>query len=212
MSSPMVRAILEGRKTQTRRVIRHPEKLEGLMLPGEEGEWCPYGGPGDRLWVRETWQHEDGNCDDPKCGNRDHIYYRATDPAPETFASWRPSICMPRWASRIELEVTEVRVQRVQEISEKDAWQEGIGVYSQGSKSLAAIGAGMIYANPTMYRRGFLEGLLALGIWRKLPEGSVFPKSHRGAYAALWDSINAKRGRSWAANQFCWAITFRRVT
>lgn len=154
---------------------------------------------------RQKWRFEPVGCDvlfdeQPKIPREQLGYHK------------RLSIFMPRRASRIELEVTEVRRQRVQEISEKDAWQEGIGVYSQGSKSLAAIGAGMIYANPTMYRRGFFEGLLALGIWRKLPEGSVFPKSHRGAYAALWDSINAERGRSWAANPFCWAISFRRVT
>lgn len=121
-SGPMVKAILEGRKTQTRRVVKNPGPLSTTL--------SPYGVPGDRLWVRETWGHEaDGNaCDDIRCGNPDHIWYRASEKDPSIFPKdfWRPSIHMPRWASRLTLEVTAVRVQRLNELDKWDAKAEGI--------------------------------------------------------------------------------------
>lgn len=115
-SSPMVRALIAGTKTQTRRVVK--------------GEWivCPYGGPGDRLWVREShWWFKDEH--DPVTGyyppklTAEDVEYRADGERPGR--SWRPSIHMPRWASRITLEITGVRVERLQEISEADARAEG---------------------------------------------------------------------------------------
>jgi len=137
-SAPMVRAILEGRKTQTRRVVKisNPENAMRVEFSSTDfGVYrfdlyfpthvrsetfpCPYGQPGDRLWVRETWR--DGIYDGP--------IYRAdackvTDEQLE--GTWKPSIFMPRWASRITLEITDVRVERLQEISEEDAKAEGV--------------------------------------------------------------------------------------
>ena len=102
LSGPMVRAILDGRKTMTRRLATSPLAK------------CQ---PGDRLWVRETWQVP------ALCG----VQYRATDSAPighwrPTLGPWRPSIDMPRWASRITLEVTGVKVERLPDISEEEAF------------------------------------------------------------------------------------------
>ena len=131
----MVRRLLDGRKTQTRRVIK-PQPEEQLLfaescgfsawvspsLNLDEGAMrcCPYGVPGDRLWVRETWFQGYATV------------YRADYPGDQAGPSgdpadkWRPSIHMPRWASRITLEVTGVRVERVQDISIGDAYAEGI--------------------------------------------------------------------------------------
>lgn len=129
-SAPMVRAILADEKTQTRRVCSG-NWLRCLDPDDEDDRWtatlaCPYGWPGDRLWVRETLYTSDGD-----------VFYRADDLAvdcddqPET-DHWKlsgqtiPSIFMPRWASRITLEITDVRVQRLQAISEADAQAEGV--------------------------------------------------------------------------------------
>ena len=105
-NGPMVRAILEGCKTQTRREIKNNPLLnagftdEFILLPGNASAFvCPFGVVGDRLWVKETFEDDEGG--------------------------WRPSIFMPRWASRITLEITDVRVQRLQEITEEDARAEG---------------------------------------------------------------------------------------
>ena len=127
-SGEMVRAILEGRKTQTRRVIKpqplwvgdpnvafktHSANPKGIIN-------CPYGQPGDRLWVRETF-----------AGTKNTGFaYRATDTA--YGHKWRPSIFMPHWASRINLEVVSVRVERVQDISIEDAYDEGMEWGDQG--------------------------------------------------------------------------------
>ncbi len=132
MSAPMVRAILEGRKTQTRRVYK-PREVDNVEDPhGALFAFpTPYGSPGDRLWVRETWSHDAHDLDTCRAAHEDASpgigygpYYRSTEVAPDTLR-WKPSIFMPRWASRITLEVTEVRVQRLQEISEDDAKAEG---------------------------------------------------------------------------------------
>lgn len=114
-SGPMVRAILEGCKTQTRRVRR-----------GDEPKYRV----GDHLWVRENyavgveWDDEKPSEIDPLCGGAD-IWYMADGPKPAMYGKTRPSIFMPRWASRITLEVTGVRVGRVQDISEEDVLSEG---------------------------------------------------------------------------------------
>lgn len=188
-SAPMVRALLDGSKTQTRRALRvqppedcatistdffHPTVIDrrGDEQPGTEmfgaytidGEWgmkCPYGPPGDRLWVRETFR---GPLDDDTFG------YRATHSGPfswETY-TWRPSIFMPRIASRITLEVTDVRVERLNDISRGDAMDEGCPF-------------------PNM----------ADGI------------DPREWYADVWEGING--AGSWAANPWVWALTFKRI-
>lgn len=135
-SGPMVQAILDGRKTMTRRVIKMPKwaqecnedyefeidddipysicKKTGCLAAID----CPYGFPGDRLWVRETF-----------CKDLDHnVFYKADNMPPWEDTKWKPSIFMPRWASRITLEITNVRVERLQEISGKDILAEGLDV------------------------------------------------------------------------------------
>jgi hypothetical protein len=128
----MVRAILEGRKTQTRRVVKGIQ-IDGLMAaaavtlrPSLAISLCPYGVVGDRLWVREVWSIAEKKFD-PEVSR---IVYRAdgVDPLPDATgrARWRPSIHMPRAASRLTLEVTEVRIERLHDISEEDARAEGV--------------------------------------------------------------------------------------
>lgn len=123
----MVRAILNGSKTQTRRIAKLTDAAH-VKEPGKHRRWhpadpearlaCPYGQPGDQLWVRETWRNRlgDGSLD-----------YFATHAGPFTWESykWKPSIHMPRVASRITLEVTAVRLERLQDISRGDAMAEG---------------------------------------------------------------------------------------
>jgi len=115
----MVRAILEGRKTQTRRVCKNqPPKMFDLSRYGEAG---------DRLWVRETWLHDCEHCHNPDCGLPNHIWYRASEAHPEDFtAKWKPSIFMPRWASRLMLKITDVRAEMLKEITDADALAEGV--------------------------------------------------------------------------------------
>lgn len=151
-SGEMVRAILDGRKTQTRRAMKPQPKqinssywgwarksvfLHRHRLGSGFPEWiqrCPYGKPGDRLYVRETWgiSHH-GGATIKGTPHDPYVLYRATNSEPtgdelenqwEPF-KWRPSIHMPRWASRILLEITDVRVERLQDISEEDARAEG---------------------------------------------------------------------------------------
>lgn len=127
----MVRAILEGRKTQTRRTVkpmsrRVGREFTGWVLPEYRGD-CPFGKPGDRLWVRECWRVSSAHdCLAPRDIPSDvGVEYRA-DNLPGIFNSkGRPSIHMPRWASRITLEITGVRVERLQDINEADAIAEG---------------------------------------------------------------------------------------
>lgn len=134
-SSPMVRAILECRKTQTRRVVKpQPVSVNSCGVPffpdgGGPVDYrlCPYGTVGSRLWVRETWAPTSvkDNCVYlADFRDRRGDYWGSVASAPED-VRWRPSIHMPRFASRITLEITGVRVERLQEISEDDARSEG---------------------------------------------------------------------------------------
>lgn len=222
-SGPMVRAILEGRKTQTRRLMkpqpeRDPTENCGVWYPstasrrkshyanedhfrqGMPADWSPFGKPGDRLWVRETWGLANACYDTHR--NTVNIGYRATGPniyAPENWSDeievgtglakryyfellneieratgrsdydgdgcrvfrWRSPINMPRWASRITLEVTDVRVERLQDITEADAIAEGFASVAE--------------------------------------------------FAAYWDTLNAKRS-PWARNDWLWVYGFKVLT
>lgn len=222
-NGPMVRAILEGRKTQTRRAVKPQPEIyttadgratwrHGKRVgtgPNAEAwtchaiDRCPYGQPGDRLWVRETWAEichagdAECYCEDEESRREHHRFeYRADtenkrpgdwpDPSETEFQDapgWRPSIHMPRKASRITLEITEVRVQRLQEISEEDARAEGVDVFR--------------------VRLGDLDPILVPGC-----RGADSPKE---GFQNLWDSL-AKPGADSAANPFVWVIEFRRVT
>lgn len=130
-SAPMVRAILDGRKTQTRRIVEITHRTPGLaaclepadpswVRPKFGAELCPYGVPGDHLWVRETHYVWSAGYKD---GSGRVIAYRSTEP--DSPCTWTPSIHMPRWASRITLEITDARVERLQEITRGDCMQEG---------------------------------------------------------------------------------------
>lgn len=232
MSAPMVRAILDGRKTQTRRVIKpqpelpepdchrdhtpkHPapywdaycsERPTPSNPRGMSDQWCawqvddrqclpcfrcPYGAPGDRLWMRETY------CpvDDREFGGEQWIDYRATpryeaehpagwenDPSDPAALKWRSSMFMPRSASRITLEITDVRVQRVCEITEADARAEGHPITWDGKG----------YDPPP-------------------PEVDSWQGYGRYSFSLHWITLNAKRGFGWAENPWVWCISFRRV-
>lgn len=209
-SGAMVRAILEGRKTQTRRVIkpqpaivtgrdgvtpvmRWRDRIDTPLVVGPDclRRYCPYGAPGDRLWVRETWAaslDSDGDMQEP-------IIYRATydeslyGPLVPRFdarateiwdtvgnTGWRPSIHMPRAYSRITLEVTGVRVERVQDITLEDARREGC-------------------EEPD---------------WPRYYKGELVFDA-REAFQHLWNDINGPRGYGWQVNPWVWVVEFKRM-
>lgn len=205
LTADEVRAVLAGRKTQKRFVLKpQPDSVgkefdstRGLpywhiggfrTLPGASNPFkLPYS-PGDRLWVREAWY-----CDDYRVqqgpylevdGARELIVYRADDPQPYEAEQpdWKPSIHMPRWASRITLDVTDVRIQRVQDISVDDVDAEGFG--------------GDFPANIFPH---IFPGDAELWGHLSMPE----------CFGRLWDSINLKRGHGWAANPWVAAVTWR---
>lgn len=226
-SAPLVRAILAGDKTQTRRVVKDrgvapdPVLYDRQPVNDGNGMWrfsstietirgthrgpvahipCPYGSPGDRLWVREAFRLVD--AEDKRSPSATYqalsremspsmvtscigVRYEADEterlsPAiaslmKEENVGWgrlRPSIHMPHWASRIELEVVDVRVERLKEITEADAEAEGVEAVS------------------------VLSG-----------HGPLF----RDAFEELWDEINASRGYGWDVNPWVWVVEFRRV-
>ena len=202
-SAPMVRAILAGTKTQTRRVVK-PQPVElpdfnrGRMSYNVRGNvyraWnpavmdpsCPYGQTGDRLWVRETFMDLRGTGVEHRPDPRGPLqrYAYAADHQPGSFGDearksyglkWKPSIHMPRWASRITLEITGVRVERLQDISEADAQAEGCSLECM---------------TPT----GDDSGSAIYG---------------PGGYLALWESING--AGSWDVNPWVWVVEFKRV-
>ncbi len=184
-STEMVKAILDGRKSQTRRVMKPQPNLVGGEWFWRKCSWtdekprcptgtlelaidyCPHGEVGDRLWCRETWRIYSADEGTQSCE------YKADLPNPiYTATPWRPPIFMPRWASRITLEITGIRVQRVQEISEGDIKCEGVV--------------------PQTYERG---------------DGNTVTTYD---FRKLWDSINIKRGYGWGKNPWCWCIEFKR--
>jgi hypothetical protein len=219
-SAPMVRAILEGRKTQTRRVMKvqptlHDFGAGGVKFaivkpetsPGYEAVGCdiikagdtayakmPYGAPGDRLWVREAWAYRlDHDHLSPTqliaAGVRE-AWFWADGPGhccntgcAGAAGRIRASMHLPRAYSRITLEITDVRVQRVQDISEEDARDEGVSTLPLA-----------------MMKRWVPSG----------PDNGV-PVEMREVFAHLWDSINAKRGFSWASNPWVWSVTFAKA-
>ena len=227
LTDDSVRAVLRSvePKTQTRRVVKLPHNnslgvweattigglnggrtAAGETIPEQGAIWhtrtgdclmSPYGGPGDRLWVREAWCHlSDVRTADPGGeALQRRAFYRADYPGntlmhdadPSKKIKWRSSRFMPRWASRITLEIVSVRAERVQDISYADALSEGMNDYA------AAI----------------TEGLNAIG---ETPEQTArrleWPQRQ---YRSLWDELNAARGHGWDANPWVWVIEFRRL-
>lgn len=216
-SAPMVRAILEGRKTVTRRAVKGVglvwlDNFKPEYVAHPENNLCPYGKPGDRLWVRESWwQAGDWQATYPEddtgawFGSRRVVYSADGMPpnepnnsypnglrngaysaaAPNKIWRHRPSIHMNRWASRILLEITEVRVERLQDISDEQAEAEGIEPFRDFHPS---------------------------GHWRRYRDGGMnsYVDNPVASYASLWSEINGDG--SWEVNPWVWVVEFKRVT
>ena len=208
-SAPMVRAILEGRKTVTRRAVkpqyedkvwtvrpasepRHARHSHDWWLPTGTQPYsalprCPYGQPGDRLWVREAWQADSQmNAVAPReLSHGEPIMYPADAVVRQTGCSMimpgktRPSIHMPRWVSRILLEITAVRVERLQDITPAQITAEGVSTRGQA-----------------------LWG----GEWWVDAPGQAIEDAKKD-FSALWDSV----GGDWDANPWVWVVEFKRV-
>lgn len=201
-SGSMVRAILEGRKTQTRRVVKPELKVlySGIMYSykdqiGDFGvngrefahDCCPYGKIGDSLWVKETWRLQRFSYAD---ADRDfgQFQFRADWGGDPSKVQWKSPIFMPRLASRILLEVTDVRVERLQDISEADAKAEGVEIEVFESTECSNGCAGYVdYAS----------------------KFANFFQSPIESYQSLWESINGHE--SWSANPFVWVVEFKRI-
>jgi len=205
-SGAMVRALLDGSKTQTRRVVKDLPPWEiteivpsaggcGRWLPNgpapsgrgmASGHWrpCPYGQPGDRLWVRETWAP---HPDFPETVRRG--VYRADPECEYDVPRWCPSIHMPRWANRILLEIVSVRVERLNDCSRKDAIAEGIHryehVWRDSEYPLDDVAYEPVMGAPTRYSCPIQ------------------------AYQALWENING--AGSWDVNPWVWVVEFKRA-
>lgn len=181
----MVRAILDGRKTQTRRIVngstdnslrlreQYPHKHYNIN--------CPFGQPGDRIWVRETWAEAGAGAPDLKLYRADYpehvpTHYENVPPADEI--RWTPSIHMPRWASRLTLEITGVRVERLNSISQEDAQAEGMEL--------------------TGWRPTYSDPDSGGEVWTPYDN-----------FAELWESIYGEE--SWKANPWVWVIEFKRI-
>jgi hypothetical protein len=221
MNAFSVKAILAGRKTQTRRIIKPQPPAPGVcefspapdiayykarlnkwwLVPGDVTESdpsphtlyeykCPYGVPGDHLWTKETWRTS-RQFDDLSPtqiyeqfgdGAKRHLDYRAA-PDPGLFwGRWRASIHLPRWASRITLEVTDVRVEQLHQI-----WLDHRGTDNQ-------------------WQDLFAEGIPQVVCQYAPSDQLPTPLSE---FIQLWDSINAKRGYSWEANPWVWVVEFK---
>ena len=197
-SAPMVRAILAGTKTQTRRIVKPrldrdlgrdlgcelaPREIAGEVNGGDYSN--AYCAPGDRLWVREAWRILGESPDDTlDMFDRDDVQYRA-DEDQSYIDKYRPSIHMPRRFSRITLEVTGVRVERLQDISEEDAKAEGAAHRIAPGGDLSAV-------------------------FDALPGEEAAPIGYQAHFRDLWESING--AESWAADPWVWVVSFRRVT
>lgn len=226
-SAPMVRAILDGRKTQTRRICKAQPPADALWgSNGAEWMWledrddvadrvirCPYGVVGDRLWVRETW------APDPRAPMVDGVaVYRATDAVTLSahgarVERWYPSIHMPRWASRIALEVTGVRVERLNDISEADALAEGVEPsLSPPGFSVMVEDGGCFWQHADNPRGVPAVGDEAMGqrVVHVQPTPAKALTTAKERFTGLWLSING--AGSWAATPWVWVIEFKAVT
>jgi hypothetical protein len=218
-STPMVKAILEGRKTQTRRILKanfHPDTFRVTLMDTTDGVIaiprddsdrmlgervkCPYGKIGDRLWVRETWGDVTGAFQD--ADELRNVAFKADESVWNCYGQmvyleqlyqsgiyvdkWRPSIFMPKFAARLWLEITNVRVERLQDISEADAQAEGCRNKSDviGSEHVS-------------------------GYWGNGQPSAYSRYAYKTTFQLLWYSINGQE--SWDANPFVWVIEFKKL-
>jgi hypothetical protein len=186
-SGEMVRAILDGRKTQTRRLVTPQPRVTGEDAKALPAAWaagfvdvaCPYGVPGDRLWVKETFIRQEAEYEVMVSSTVPIVpaftTYRAdADPhGQQKGAGWKSGRFMPRHLSRLTIEVTDVRVERLQDISEEDATAEGVTPDADCIKNRCA-------------------------------------RPHRDRFLDLWDELNAKRA-PWRSNPWVWVVSFRRL-
>ncbi|WP_445677642.1 hypothetical protein [Pseudomonas putida] len=200
-SGPMVRAILEGQKTVTRRPVK-PQYIEGpwsvrrteapkhdrhshdWWLPTGSQPYtalppCPYGQPGDRLWVREAW----AQINVAQAPGESWVVYRECDNRTDYGGPWKPSIHMRRRDSRILLEITDVRVERLHDISEGQCIAEGI--------------------------EGCIPGCQSPYDGDGAPECDCMNLSYEDSFQALWTSING--AKSWSSNPWVWVVEFKRI-
>lgn len=177
-STAMVQAILAGSKTQTRRIIKTPAGVTGFME-------CPFGGINDILWVRETW------CIIPH-GPDSFGPYLYKSMGDEPYGKWKPSIHMPKSACRLYLQITDIRVERLNDISEEDARAEGILSYNDSA-------LGMRYKDYMADASGYGD-----------PDHD-YPTTGDpiASFGTLWGSINGPD--SWRANPFVWVISFKKI-
>ena len=221
-SAPMVRAILEGRKTVTRR----PVKGAGLNFLADftpeyvampENSFCPYGKPGDQLWVRETTEVDEKTSPVVRLArySADHqpVIYRHPegDEYDGSVAHWdyprrsRPSIHMQRWASRILLEITDVRVERLNDISDDQAKAEGCFFTDYGQQCFhGATGWKDVGDCPAKVGHQQRNGWA----WDKTTSHEQCLFTPRFAFANLWNAT----GGDWDANPWVWVVEFKRVT
>ena len=210
-STEMVQAILKSRKTQTRRVVK-PQPMHDSAPPFRDGnQWlhmgdvykCPYGQPGDVLWVRETWCYT-GSNEYLNLQTNLPFFYKADvkDSLTEKEVmnhygwKWKPSIHMPREAARLFLRIKDVRVERLQEISEDDACEEGIEV-----KTMPNADAG----DYNCYPRNYMISEKDADGWPYFNE-----EQYIESFRTLWQSINGPE--SWDANPWVWVVEFERIT
>ncbi len=222
-NSEMVKAVLEGRKTQTRRVIKNAcdiiqdwddkDKSYGPYYEDQYGDFhksieaCPYGQIGNKLWVRETFTYhrnfgEDVKPDAPIIykADKDNCGQYPCEINNETILvsqkmPWKPSIFMPKSACRIWLEITDIRVERVRDIGESESIKEGVSKYKTAGLR------GWMYYN---------EDNLPLRTYELLRDTRVCGCA-RSSFLSLWDSINEKRGYPWESNPWVWVVEFKRI-
>lgn len=201
----LVKATMEDRKTKTRRVVKFNDKLSANMMEGEEPDWCPYGGPGDRLYVREKWALD--SCWDKYSWSE--VVAQWGPDVPPWFADYpdkglRPVICkrgrlrsarfMPKVLARIWLEIVSVRVERVQDITTADIQAEGVTIpITEDGRPLLNISD---ENGPCRYLKK--EDLGDIDAW------------WRAHFAALWDKLNGHRA-PWKDNPWVWVVEYRRI-
>jgi hypothetical protein len=197
-STPMVQSIMDGTKTQTRRALKglSLEWIEVGFTPefvaDPANSLCPYGQVGDVLWVRETWQHLKCLNINPEDENYGYVYKADGQPWNDLEGwRWKPSIFMPKEACRLMLKITDIRVERLKDISEDDSKAEGIGRWIESRLRSAPIHYQMYsdFDNPE--------------------DPALYASDPIDSFESLWRKINGKD--SWVENPWVWVIIFEKI-